>query len=76
MNLIGTLGSAFITKSDIRLKENIIPDGTWKGHNVYHFNYIGDGLRRRGVMAQEVEQTRPDAVMEIDGIKHVNYGAL
>ena len=76
MNLIGTLGSAFITKSDIRLKENITPDGTWKGHNVYHFNYIGDGLRRRGVMAQEVEQTRPDAVMEIDGIKHVNYGVL
>ena len=76
MNLIGTLGSAFITKSDIRLKENITPDGTWKGHNVYHFNYIGDGLGRRGVMAQEVEQTRPDAVMEIDGIKHVNYGAL
>jgi len=76
MDLIGTLGSAFITKSDIRIKENITPDGTWKGHNVYHFNYIGDGLRRRGVMAQEVEQTRPDAVMEIDGIKHVNYGAL
>jgi len=76
MDLIGTLGSAWLTGSDIRIKENITPDGTWKGHNVYHFNYIGDGLRRRGVMAQEVEQTRPDAVMEIDGIKHVNYGAL
>ena len=66
----------YIFGSDIRIKENITPDGTWKGHNVYHFNYIGDGLRRRGVMAQEIEQTRPDAVMEIDGIKHVNYGAL
>ena len=65
-----------MVRSDIRIKENITPDGTWKGHNVYHFNYIGDGLRRRGVMAQEVEQTRPDAVMEIDGIKHVNYGVL
>ena len=75
MNMIGTLGAAWLG-SDIRIKENITPDGTWKGHNVYHFNYIGDGLRRRGVMAQEVEQTRPDAVMEIDGIKHVNYGAL
>ncbi len=76
MNLIGTLGSAFITKSDIRLKENITPDGTWKGHNVYHFNYIGDDSRRRGVMAQEVEKTRPDAVVEINGIKHVNYEVL
>ena len=75
-SMLGTLGSAAITKSDVRVKENITPDGTWKGHNVYHFNYIGDGLRRRGVMAQEIEQTRPDAVMEIDGIKHVNYGAL
>jgi len=27
-------------------------------------------------MAQEVEQTNPDAVVEIDGIKHVNYEAL
>ena len=75
MTGLGT-GIAGLMTSDIRVKENITPDGTWKGHNVYHFNYIGDGLRRRGVMAQEVEQTRPDAVMEIDGIKHVNYGAL
>ena len=63
--------------SDIRIKENIVSEGTtYKGHNVYHFNYIGDDVRRRGVMAQEVEQTRPDAVREVDGIKHVNYGAL
>jgi len=75
MTGLGT-GIAGLMTSDIRAKENITPDGTWKGHNVYHFNYIGDGLRRRGVMAQEVEQTRPDAVMEIDGIKRVNYGVL
>jgi hypothetical protein len=75
MTGLGTAASGWLT-SDIRIKENITPDGTWKGHNVYHFNYIGDGLRRRGVMAQEVEQARPDAVMEIDGIKHVNYGDL
>ena len=63
--------------SDIRIKENIVPDGTThNGHNVYHFNYIGDDVRRRGVMAQEVEQTNPDAVGEVKGIKYVNYGAL
>jgi len=71
---LGQLVSMF--PSDVRIKENIVPDGTWKGHNVYHFNYVWDDVRRRGVMAQEVEQTRPDAVIEIDGIKHVNYGAL
>jgi len=66
--------------SDVRIKENIEPAGTWKGFNVYTFNYIpsyGDPVpRRRGVMAQEVERTRPDAVVEIDGIKHVAYGWL
>ena len=62
--------------SDIRIKENIEPDGTWKGHNVYTYNFKGSNTRSRGVMAQEIEITRPDAVMEIEGIKHVNYGVL
>jgi len=62
--------------SDIRIKENIKPDGTWKGHNVYTYNFKGSNTRSRGVMAQEIEITRPDAVMEIEGIKHVNYGIL
>jgi len=75
-SMAGSLGWAPLA-SDIRVKENIVPDGTtYKGHNVYHFNYVWDDVRRRGVMAQEVEQTRPDAVVEIDGIKHVYYEAL
>ena len=53
-----------------------VPDGKFKGHNAYQYNYIGDNVRRRGVMAQEVEQTRPDAVGEVGGIKYVNYGEL
>ncbi len=64
-------------RSDARVKENIEPQGEkWRGFNVYRYNYIGDPTPRRGVMAQEVELTRPDAVVEIDGVKHVNYGAL
>ena len=74
-SLLGAVAPLF-APSDIRVKENIISDGTWKGYNTYQFNYIGDNVRRRGVMAQEVEKTRPDAVVEIGGIKHVNYGAL
>ena len=74
---IASLANAFMGTSDMRTKENIVPDGTtYNGHKVYHFNFIGDDVRRRGVMAQEVEKIRPDAVVEIDGIKHVNYGAL
>jgi len=76
-NLIGAvapIAAAFM--SDVRVKENITPDGEWKGHNAYQFNYIGDNVRQRGLLAQEVEETRPDAVVEIGGIKHVKYGAL
>ena len=77
MNMIGSLGSAYLMgPSDIRIKENIVPDGSWRGHNVYKFNYIGDSVRRRGVMAQEVELTNPSAVTEVGGIKIVNYGEL
>jgi len=78
LSSMGQLASLFAGfKSDIRVKENIVPEAThWKGFNVYTFNYIGDDIPRRGVMAQEVERTRPDAVYEIDGVKHVVYGAL
>jgi hypothetical protein len=77
-NLVGTLGSAYLMAgSDIHVKENIIPEGTkWKGLNVYNYNYIGDSTPRRGVMAQQVEGIYPDAVTTINGVKHVNYGAI
>ena len=77
-NLLGTLGSAaLMAPSDIHVKENIIPEGTkWKGLNVYNYSYIGDSTPRRGVMAQQVEGIYPDAVTTINGVKHVNYGAI
>jgi hypothetical protein len=76
MNMLGSLGSAAILASDVRVKENLVRDGTIKGHPAYKFNYVGDDTPRRGVIAQEVEQTNPAAVAEFGGIKHVNYGAL
>ena len=80
MQLLGTLGSALITGavgSDRRIKENIVSEGTkWKGLDVYTYNYIGDDRRCRGVMAQDVEVLYPHAVTEIDGVKHVYYGAI
>jgi hypothetical protein len=73
---IASIAGSLAPFSDIRLKENIEFDGTWHGHNVYTYNFKGRTNRSRGVMAQEVEMTRPDAVVEIDGFKHVYYGVL
>ncbi len=75
------LGSSLIMASDERVKENIEPlDFKVNGHNVYEYDYKGkfdDGERHVGVMAQEVEQKRPDAVMTgKDGVKRVHYGRL
>jgi hypothetical protein len=82
-NLVGGAGSLFssiIGKSDIRAKTNIVPVGVVDGHNIYEFDYIDpkDGVGRNvGVMAQEVMQTRPDAVLRrADGMLMVNYSIL
>lgn len=75
-------GAASIAKvfgySDRRLKENIIQVGTGDhGIALYEFNYIGQARRYRGVMADEVEQVMPEAVIiGEDGFKQVNYGML
>jgi hypothetical protein len=83
MGLGGTLGAAAIM-SDIRTKENIKAIG-WlpNGLPVYEFEYkpaykaeAGYG-KHIGVMAQEVEQVMPQAVItRADGIKLVDYGVL
>ena len=75
MELGGALGGAAIM-SDIKSKTNIKRIGKYKGHNLYSYNYIdrvGDWI---GVMAQEIEKVIPEAVQEINGMKHVNYGAI
>jgi hypothetical protein len=62
--------------SDSRVKENIKYTHSDNGHKMYNFNYIGDGKIYNGVMAQDILETNPEAVFDIDGILHVNYGAL
>jgi len=82
-NMVSGAGSLFgsvIAKSDIRAKTNIEPLGRVGGHNVYAFDYRDavDGVGRQvGVMAQEVLQTRPDAVLRgADGMLMVDYSKL
>lgn len=74
------LGSSAIMASDERVKTDIEPIGEIKGHALYEYRYTGkfdDGKKHVGVMAQEVEKKRPDAVITgDDGVKRVNYGRL
>lgn len=69
----GMAGAAYLL-SDERAKENIEKVGKLdNGVNVYKYNYIGSKTPHIGVMAQEVEHNNPKAVVEIGGLKHVNY---
>ena len=69
----------FAKKSDRRAKESIskIDNSIDKIMSLdgYLFNYIDDPTKTPtgGVMAQDVEGVMPSAVIEIDGVKHVNY---
>ena len=49
--------------SDIKLKENVEQVGVSpQGYKIYEFNYIGQDVRFRGAMAQDVLQKNPMAV--------------
>lgn len=62
--------------SDIRMKDNVRRVGyTDDGQPLYFFTYKNDpNTPHVGLMAQDVEKIRPDAVVEIDGMKYVDYG--
>lgn len=67
-------GLPLLMGSDIRMKENIRHVGhTHDGQKLYSFNYIGNPKPEIGLMAQEVELIKPDAVHEIGGFKYVDY---
>ena len=74
-DLAGAAGTYFA--SDRRLKSNIVRVGTHPlGIGVYEYNIFD--RRERGVMADEVEQVKPEAVTThpTEGYKMVNYGML
>ena len=63
---------------DMKLKENIIKVGNSpSGINVYEWNYIGKSQRYRGVLAQELLESHPEAVtMCPNGFLGVYYGKI
>ena len=89
---IGTIASlAVMAFSDRRLKENITKvteqDGTdcrIDGHQIYDWDWNAEGQKLteqkqgRGVIAQEVQETRPDAIITDDpsGFLMVDYNKL
>jgi hypothetical protein len=77
---VGTVAPILMTAfSDKRLKSNIKPTGeTLNGHKLYSYTIKPPAHKEVGVLAQEVEKTRPDAVIRDreTGFKKVNYAAL
>lgn len=75
---IGTGFGLLLGASDKRLKTNIEEVGTTAhGLPLYEFNYTDYGGRFRGVMAQDVLEIMPEAVItRHDGYYMVNYSML
>ena len=71
-------GSGITKTSDRRLKSNIAQVGSLpSGLNLYRFRYIGETTEFVGVMAQEVLEIAPQAVVTgTDGFLMVDYDAL
>jgi hypothetical protein len=64
--------------SDSRLKTNIEYVGLENNLKTYNFNYVWDSKKYKGVMAQDILKSHPNAV-EVDkssGYYRVNYDKL
>ena len=78
MGMLGNLGGSAIMASDKTLKENIVKVGQSPlGFNIYEWNYLWSPERFRGVIAQEVQKIKPQAVLSnIFGYLMVDYSKL
>lgn len=74
------LGSAAVPYlfSDRRLKRDVVRVGEFMpGVGLYEYRYLWDDELQRGVMADELEKVRPDAVSyDANGFAMVDYGRL
>jgi hypothetical protein len=63
--------------SDIRLKRNIILIGQSQSNlNIYEYNYVWSNKKYRGVMAQDLLKSNPEAVTKLFGYYLVNYNKI
>lgn len=78
-NLIGAagaIGAGAARSSDLRLKENIKFIGIENHFPIYQFNYRNRPETYEGVMAQDVLETHPEAVVIQDGFLAVHYDKI
>ena len=79
-NTASSAGSDGGVRSDIQLKENITYiNKSPEGHSIYEWNYKGEpeSNRYQGVMAQELLETAPHAVVTMDdGYLGVKYDEI
>ena len=75
LNAGSKVAGAFPSPSDIRLKDDVERVGTLNdGIPVYRYRFKGSPRTEIGVMAQDVEQVNPEAVVEHpSGFKMVDY---
>tara|TARA_B100001029_G_scaffold97654_1_gene80275 strand:+ start:219 stop:1337 length:1119 start_codon:yes stop_codon:yes gene_type:complete len=83
---IGSFVSIFIglalilsswVSSDIRLKRNIVLIGQSQSNlNIYEYNYVWSNKKYRGVMAQDLLKSNPEAVSKLFGYYLVNYSKI
>jgi hypothetical protein len=76
-NFTGLVKTAASFTSDIRLKTNIKPAGTYGPYNLYTWDWkVPVDAPTFGVIAQEVALINPEAVSMKDGYAVVHYGKL
>ncbi len=73
-----TTASGAVVKSDRRLKTALVRIGTHDlGFGIYRFRYLWSDIEYVGVLAQEVDEVRPSAVVcQPDGFLAVDYAAI
>jgi len=73
VSIIGSLAAA----SDIRLKKNISKIGTYKGLDVVEFEYLWGNEKNIGLIAQQVQKVKPEAVGKLpNGYLYINYALI
>jgi hypothetical protein len=77
ISLVSKVAGGATVASDKRLKENFVLVGVDHGINIYRFNFKGipDKIYE-GVIAQEVQNIRPEAVHDSAGILSVDYDLI
>jgi hypothetical protein len=71
-------GRPVMLPSDRRLKTGVVRIGSHElGFGIYRFHYLWSEQEHIGVLAQEVAEVRPDAVVRgPDGFLRVDYAAI